>query len=94
MGAAKLWYDKTKKPCYLLVSLEIEIADPTPQTHTSVVGVDVGGRYLAVTSTTSGDCTFHTGKSIVPKANHYARLRKRLQKKGTTSGKASTVLIY
>src|SRR5947209_20134887 len=42
IGAAKLWYDKPRKQFYLLVSLEMEIAAPTPQTHTSVVGVDVG----------------------------------------------------
>src|SRR5712691_6347349 len=52
IGAAKLWYDKPKKQFYLLISLEIEVADPTPETQTGVVGVDVGVRYLAVTSTT------------------------------------------
>jgi predicted transposase len=75
---AKLWYDQPKKQFYVLVSLEIEIADPTPETHTSRVGVDVGIRYLAVTSTTQGVHSFHTGKRVVPKVNHYARLRKRL----------------
>ncbi len=93
IGAAKLWYDKAKKQFYLLISLELEGANPTPETHTSVVGVDVGVRYLAVTSTTKGDCTFHTGKSIVPKANHYARLRKRLQKKGTRSATRRLVVM-
>jgi len=58
-----------------------------------VAGVDVGVRYLAVTSTTKGECSFHTGKSIVPKANHYARLRKRLQKKGTRSATRRLVVI-
>ena len=85
IGAAKLWYDKPHKQFYLLISLEVAVADPTPQTHRSVAGVDVGVRYLAVTSTTQGACSFHTGKGVVPKANHYARLRKRLQKKGTRS---------
>jgi len=85
IGASKLCYDKAKKQFYLLISLEIEVADPTPETHTSVAGIDVGVRYLAVTSTTRGECSFHTGKRIVKKANHYARLRKRLQKKGTRS---------
>ncbi len=85
IAAAKLWYDKPKKQFYLLVSLEMEIADPTPETHTDVAGVDVGVRYLAVTATTRGDRSFHAGKKVVPKANHYARLRKRLQKKGTRS---------
>ena len=93
IGAAKLWYDKAKRQFYLLVSLEIEVADPTPQTHTQVAGVDVGVRYLAVTSTTRGECCFHTGKRVSKKANHYARLRKRLQKKGTRSATRRLVVI-
>jgi IS605 OrfB family transposase len=93
IGAAKLWYDKPKKQFYLLVSLEIEIADPTPETHRGIAGVDVGVRYLAVSSNTRGDCSFHTGKSVVPKANHYARLRKRLQRKGTRSATRRLVVI-
>ena len=93
IGAAKLWYDKPKKQFYLLVSLEIEVADPTPETHTEVVGVDVGIRYLAVTSNTKGASTFHSGKRMVPKANHYARLRKRLQQKGTRSATRRLVVI-
>jgi putative transposase len=93
IGAARLWYDKPHKQFYLLISLEVEVADPTPHTQTSVAGVDVGVRYLAVTSTTRGACSFHTGKGIVPKANHYARLRKRLQKKGTRSATRRLVVI-
>src|SRR3989454_1998440 len=93
IGAAKLWYDKPKKQFYLLVSLELEIADPTPEQHTHVVGVDVGCRYLAVTATTTGEQSFHPGKAIVPKANHYARLRKRLQKKGTRSATRRLIAI-
>src|SRR5581483_8902771 len=49
--------------------------------------VDVGVRYLAVTSTTAGKATFYSGKRVRHKANHYARLRKRLQKKGTRGAK-------
>lgn len=85
IGAAKLWYDQPKKQFYLLVSLEREVPDPMPESQTSVVGVDVGIRYLAVASDTQGQASFHPGKQIVPKANHYARLRKRLQQKGTRS---------
>jgi len=85
LGAAKLWYDKPHKQFYLLISLQVEGADPTPHTQISVAGVDVGVRYLAVTSTTRGECSFHPGKGMVAKANHYARLRKRLQQKGTRS---------
>ena len=93
IGAAKLWYDKPKKQFYLLVSLEIEIADPTPQTHTGIAGVDVGVRYLAVTSTTRGDRSFYSGKKGVHQANHYARLRKRLQRKGTRAATRRLVVI-
>src|SRR5256884_4499133 len=93
LGAAKLWYDKPKKQFYLLVSLEVEVADPAPETHTAVTGVDVGVRYLAVTATTRGDRSFHCGKKIIPKANHYARLRKRLQRKGTRSATRRLVVI-
>jgi putative transposase len=85
IGAAQLWYDKPKKQFYLLVSLSIEVADPTPEAQTEVVGIDVGIRYLAVTVTLKGASSFHSGSGVVPKANHYARLRKRLQKKGTRS---------
>ncbi len=50
-GAAKLWYDTPRKQFYLLVSLDVAVADPTPQTQQRVVGVDVGQRYLAVALT-------------------------------------------
>jgi putative transposase len=93
IGAAKLWYDKPSKQFYLLISLEIERADPTPETQTGVVGVDVGVRYLAVTATTRGACSFQTGKGMVSKANHFARLRKRLQKKGTRSATRRLIAI-
>jgi len=93
IGAAKLWYNKQKKQFSLLVSLEVEIADPTPESHRAVAGVDVGVRYLAVSSTTRGEQSFHSGKKVVPKANHYARLRKRLQKKGTRSATRRLVAI-
>jgi predicted transposase len=83
MGGAQLWCDQPHKQFYLLVSLSLEVPDPTPEHHKQVVGVDVGVRYLAVTATTRGESAFHSGKRVVPQANHSARLRKRLQKKGT-----------
>jgi len=83
IGDAKLWYDQPKKHFYLLVSLEIDKPDPTFESHKDVMGVDVGVRYLAVTSTSTGKTSFHTGKRVRHQANHYARLRKRLQQKGT-----------
>jgi transposase len=87
IGDAKLWYDQPKKRFYLLVSLTIEVAEPTCDQFTEVVGADVGIRYLAVTSTSTGKASFHSGKRVRHKANHYARLRKRLQKKGTRGAK-------
>src|SRR5712691_12214030 len=67
IGAAKLWYDKPKKQFYLLVSLEVETADPTPETHSDVVGVDVGIRYLAVSSAIQEGCSFHSANRLSPK---------------------------
>ncbi len=85
IGAAKLWYDKPHKQYYLLVSLELDIPDPMPETLSNVVGVDVGMRYLATTATMTNDSHFYPGKRVRARADHYARLQKRLQKKGTRS---------
>jgi IS605 OrfB family transposase len=87
IGDAKLWYDQSKKQFYLLVSVAITLPDPTCDELSEVVGVDVGVRYLAVTSTAAGKAHFYSGKRTRHKANHYARLRKRLQKKGTRGAK-------
>src|SRR5262249_13343657 len=57
------------------------------------VGVDVGQRYLAVTATPTNDAAFSSGKAVRAKADHYARLRKRLQKKGTRSATRRLVII-
>ncbi len=93
IGAAKLWYDKPRKQFYLLVTLEVEGADPTPETHQHVVGVDVGQRYLAVTAPLDKGASFYSGKQVRAKADHYARLRKRLQHKGTRSATRRLVVI-
>jgi putative transposase len=87
IGDAKLWYDQRGKTFYLLVSLEIEVDEPTCEHLREVAGVDVGMRYLAITSTSTGRAGFHPGKWVRHKANHYARLRKRLQHKGTRVAK-------
>ncbi|HEX4205116.1 MAG TPA: transposase [Ktedonobacteraceae bacterium] len=93
LGAAKLWYDKPKKRFYLLVSLEIETPDPVPEQHREIVGVDVGVRYLATTTTKENQAQFFSGKQVRAKANHYARVRKRLQHKGTRSATRRLVAI-
>jgi putative transposase len=93
IGAAKLWYDKPKKRFYVLIALEVEVADPTPQTHQRVIGVDVGQRYLAVVGRLDNGASFFAGKEVRAKADHYARLRKRLQKKGTRAATRRLVVI-
>ncbi len=85
IGAAKLWYDRPHKQFYLLVSLELALPDPASATQPNVVGVDVGMRYLATTATMTNKSQFYSGKTARAKADHYARLRIRLQKKGTRS---------
>jgi putative transposase len=93
MGTAKLWYDRKKQRYYLLICLQVERVDPTPEQHKQVVGVDVGLRYLAVTSDYKGHPTFHSGRRVRTRANHYARLRKRLQKKGTRSATRRLIVV-
>ena len=85
IGAAKLWYDRNKKRFYLLVALEIETPDPTPEQYRQVVGVDVGQRYLATVATLGNETQFYRGTHVRATADHYARLENRLQQKGTRS---------
>jgi putative transposase len=92
-GGAKLWYDKPHKQYYLLVSLELERPEPTPETLPNVAGVDVGMRYLATTATMTNDSHFYAGKRVRAKADHFARLQKRLQKKGTRSATRRKVAL-
>ncbi len=67
--------------------------DPTSETLPTVVGVDVGQRYLATTATLSNRSRFYPGKHVRAKADHYARLHKRLQKKGTRSATRRLIAI-
>ncbi|PWT74053.1 MAG: transposase, partial [Chloroflexi bacterium] len=85
IGGAKLWYDRSKKRFYLLVSFQIETSTPPSEGLPMVVGVDVGQRYLATVATTTGGAQFYCGKEVRQQADHYARLQKRLQRKGTRS---------
>jgi putative transposase len=93
IGAAKLWYDKTHKQYYLLVALELDLPEPTPATLRDVVGVDVGMRYLATAATMNNDSHFYPGKRVRARADHYARLRKRLQQKGTRSAIRRMIML-
>jgi putative transposase len=93
IGAAKLWYDKPHKQFYLLVSMEVEVMDPAPERHHCIVGVDVGQRYLAVVTDTQNQVRFFPGTGVRAKADHCARLRKRLQHKGTRSATRRLMVV-
>jgi IS605 OrfB family transposase len=93
IGAAKLWYDRSKRRFYLLVSLTIHTPDPTSESRTHVVGVDVGQRYLATVATLGNGAQFFSGKDVRAKADHYARLQKRLQHKGTRSATRRRLIL-
>ena len=84
LKAGRLWYDQQHKQFYLLVSLELTIADPTPDILQTVVGVDVGQRYLATTATPATQ-QFFSGRAVRAKADHFVRKQKQLQRKGTRS---------
>ena len=56
--------------------------DPTPARQHQIVGIDVGSRYLATVATLDNGAEFYSGKEIRAKADHYARLQKRLEPKG------------
>lgn len=85
--AGRLWYDRQRKQFYLLISLEIDIADPLPENHQIVLGVDVGQRYLATTATLTNQQQFFSGKVARTQADRYARRKKQLQRKGTRSAR-------
>jgi transposase len=93
IGAARLWYEKPRKQFYLLVSLEIKVAEPTPEAHRRIVGVDVGQRYLAVATDMQDSKRFFPGTEVRAKADHYARLRKRLQHQGTRAATRRLIVI-
>jgi len=76
-----------------LVGLAIEVADPLPAQHQRVVGVDVGQRYLAVATDMQDKTAFYPGREVRANADHYARLRKRLQRKGTRAATRRLVVI-
>jgi putative transposase len=93
IGGAKLWYDRSKQQFYLLVSLTLQTPDPMPERQHLVLGVDVGQRYLATVATLDNSAQFHSGKEIRAKTDHYARLQKRLQRKGTRSATRRRIAI-
>ena len=53
----------------------------------------MGQRYLAVVTDTQNQAMFYAGKRVWAKADHYARLRKRLQRTGTRASTRRLVVI-
>jgi IS605 OrfB family transposase len=75
------------------VSLQIEVPEPVPEQQQPIVGVDVGQRYLAVATDTLNRTHFFPGREARATADHYARLRKRLQHKGTRSATRRLIVL-
>lgn len=92
-GGAKIYYARSTKTYYLLVSLELEIPDIEPNAIKQIVGVDVGQRYHAVTTNTANKTHFYLGKQYNHKATRYQKARKTLQQKGTRSAKKRLVSL-
>jgi predicted transposase len=92
-GGAKIYYARSTKTYYLLVSLELEIPNIKPNAIKQIVGVDVGQRYHAVTTNTANKTHFYSGKQCNNKATRYQKTRKSLQQKGTRSAKKRLVLL-
>ncbi|GAA5439841.1 RNA-guided endonuclease InsQ/TnpB family protein [Deinococcus caeni] len=92
-GAAKLYYQKSKKQYYLIVALNIELPDPQPTDHQKVVGVDVGQRYHFVATNLNGQSLFEKGAAIRHRKDQFSRVRRSLQRKGTRSATRRLVAL-
>ncbi|WP_188973371.1 RNA-guided endonuclease InsQ/TnpB family protein [Deinococcus aerolatus] len=91
IGAAKLWYQKSRKQWYLLVSFTVELPEPKSSDFKQVVGVDVGQRFHAVTKVNDPSrvvhAVLHSGAEHDRRKRTYERNRSNLQAKGTRSSK-------
>lgn len=92
-GAAKLYYQKSKKQYYLIVAVHVELPDPQPVGHSNVVGVDVGQRYHFVATDKDGKSLFEKGAQVRQQKDHFARTKKALQRKGTRSATRRLVML-
>jgi len=92
-GAAKLYYQKSKRQYYLIVALNIELPDPQPKDHPSIVGVDVGQRYHFVATDMNGQSLFEKGAAVRQQKDRFVRARRSLQRKGTRSATRRLVLL-
>jgi predicted transposase len=88
LGAAKLWQDPGAKVWYLMVSIDKALEQNPLETITTVKGVDLNRRNIAVESNTKGQCRFYHGGHQRHLAERTARTRSALQAKGTRGAKA------
>lgn len=93
IGASQLWYSKTKKQYYLCVSVTIPTEEVDLSKLDTVIGVDLGQRYLATTQSNKGKVKFFSGKQVKHKSNQFALKRKELQAKGTRSATRKLVKL-
>jgi len=82
-GAAKLWRDPRTKHWYLLVTLVLPKPEVRAPTIGTVKGIDLGTRYLAVSTTPDNQTQFLAGGATVHQGEAFQRVRQRLQHKGT-----------
>ena len=92
-GAAKLYYQKSRKQYYLLVSLTLDVPDHVPTDHPSIVGVDVGQRYLYVATDREDRTLFASGSEVRQKKDGFSRRIKSLRRKGTRSATRRLVAL-
>ena len=93
IGAANLWYDRIKKQYYLCVSITIPTEEIDLSKLDTVIGVDLGQRYLATTQSNKGKVKFFSGRQVKHKSNQFALKRKELQAKGTRSATRKLVKL-
>ncbi|MFX0061700.1 MAG: RNA-guided endonuclease InsQ/TnpB family protein [Candidatus Hermodarchaeota archaeon] len=72
---------------FLQVAIEKELPDLDPNQCDSVIGVDIGINYIAVTSDTANQSYFYGGGRLKYTRWKYFKLRQELQHKGTRSAK-------
>ena len=88
LGAAKLWQDPVSKVWYLLVSIEKALDPKAMDRITTIKGVDLNRRNIAVESNTRGKSRFYHGGHQRHLAERAASTRSALQAKGTRGAKA------
>lgn len=93
IGAAKIYYARSSKNYYLLVSLELELPDIEPTDIKQIKGVDLGQRYLAVSCDSANNTQFFPGKEVLHKAQRYHKARKSLHSRGTRSAKRKLISL-